>query len=163
MWIKQFAIGAAGATLVGGMFLSADVRAVAAALVNVTNTAANPVPTRSTDILNVFATRVFPNARAPATFAVPAGKYLVITSVTGFNNGGLASDLEVEAVANGAGYATRLPFHRPQSNGIWYLENFANGQLVADPGSTVYFFINGPTSDFSGINIDVRGYYVPAT
>lgn len=159
MSIRQVALGAAGATLALGLFMSNDVRAVAAALVNVTNTSANPVPTRSTDILNNFSTRVFPSYSNPGRIVVPAGKYLVITSVRGFNNGGIASSLEMDATANGAVSASRFPFRAGIRN-MWYLDDVST-QTIAEPGSTIYFFLDTSSTDFAGFNIDVAGYYVP--
>ncbi|MEP6501800.1 MAG: hypothetical protein ABJD97_00590 [Betaproteobacteria bacterium] len=147
--------------------LSQQVHAVAAALVSVTNTAANPVPVTTVDdrVAHAFGTRVFPSVNLPATLIVPAGKRLIITSISGFNNGnGSASDLEVGVVFGGAGVAQRLPFGAPQSGtALRYLLN-ENVFLVADPGTTVYFFINdSDPNDFAGINIDVHGYFASAT
>jgi hypothetical protein len=162
MTIKPILIGAASGALVFGLAMAPAVKAVQAALVNVANTAASPVPTRMTDKLNGYGTRVFPNARTSTNIEVPAGKYFVITSITGFNNGGLASDLAVDAIVNGGGIEQRIPFHRPQVNGIWYLEAVPT-EIVADPGSRITFYINGaPSTDGAGYNIDVRGYYIPA-
>ena len=159
---RHVAAGAAlGACLVLGVLSSHEARAVAAALVNITNTAANPVPTRETDRFNGWGARVNPNPRTAANVVVPAGKRLVVTSITGFNNGGLSTDLAVDVTYNGNRVEQRIPFHRPQANGIWYLES-AHVELIADPGSTVSFFITGPSTDTAGFNIDVRGYYVDA-
>lgn len=159
-------IGAVSACAVLALGLSREVHAVAAALVSVTNTNSNPVPVRSVDysVSQAFGTRVFPNPRQPSTLTVPAGKRLVITSVSGFNNGpGTAADLEIDVTSGGQGSAQRIPFGATQSaTGQRYLEN-ANVFLVADPGTTVNFFISDSDyNDYAGINIDVHGYYVPA-
>lgn len=159
-------IGAVSACAVLAIGLSREVHAVASALVTVVNTSANPVAVSAVDdrVTQAFGFRTFPNVRQFSTVVVPAGKRMVITSVTGFNNGnGSASDLEVDIVTNGAGNAQRIPFQAAQSaSSLRYLSN-ANTLLVADPGSTVYFFINDSDfNDFAGINIDVHGYYTSA-
>ena len=163
---RPILIGIASACAVLAIGLSRPVQAVASALVTVTNTSANPVPVTSTDerIPQAFGFRTFPNVRQSSTFVVPAGKRMVITSVTGFNNGnGSASDLEVDLTTNGGGNAQRIPFQAAQSAAsLRYLSN-ANVYLVADPGTTVYFFIDDADfNDTAGINIDVHGYYVAA-
>jgi hypothetical protein len=165
--LRPLLIGVAGACAVLALGLSKDVRAVAAALVTVTNTSANPVPVTNVDdqILHAFGTRVFPNVRDPVTITVPANKRLVINSITGFNNGnGSAIDLEVGVVSGGAGSALRIPFGAPQSaSALRFLLN-QNVLLVADPGSTVYFYIDDSDyNDYAGINIDVHGYYASAS
>jgi hypothetical protein len=161
--IRPYLIGAVGACAVLALGLSQEVHAVAAALVSVTNTSANPVPVTSVDdrVAHAFGTRVFPNVNAPAMITVPAGRRLVIESVTGFNNGnGSALDVEVSVTSGGVGTALRVPFGAPQvAGGLRYLLN-QNVFLVAEPGTTVYFFINDTdNNDHAGINIDVHGYY----
>ena len=66
--------------------------------------------------------------------------------------------------ATRAGNAQRIPFSAPQSaTALRYLAN-ENVFLVADAGTTVYFFISDSDfNDSAGINIDVHGYYVPAS
>jgi hypothetical protein len=160
-------IGVASACAVLALGLSPQVHAVASALVTVVNTSANPVAVASIDdrVAHPFGQRVFPNVRAYATIAVPAGKRLVITGVSGFNNGnGSASDLEVDVVSGGVGNAQRIPFGAAASaTALHYLMN-ENVFLVADPGSTVYFFIDDSNFDDSaGVNIDVHGYYASAS
>src|ERR1700712_5773090 len=141
--VRPNLMGAAGACAVLALGLSQQVHAVAAALVSVTNTSANPVPVSAVDerVTRPFAVRVFPNVRAYAPLTVPADKRLIITSVTGFNNGnGSASDVEVDVTSNGAGNAQRFPFGDPQSStALRYLQSH-NTFIVADAGSTVYFF-----------------------
>lgn len=165
--LRPYLIGVAIACAVFALGLSQPVHAVVAALVSVTNTSANPVPVTSIDdrVSNAFGTRVFPNVRAFASLIVPAGKRLVISGVSGFNNGnGSATDVEVIVTTSGAGSAQRIPFGAPQSStALRYLLN-ENVFLVADPGTTVYFFINdNDFNDSAGINIDVHGYYVSAS
>ena len=160
-------IGIASACAVLAIGMSRPVHAVASALVTVVNTSANPIPVTTTDerIPQAFGLRTFPNVRQSSTVTVPAGKRMVITSVSGFNNGnGSASDLEVDLVTNGAGNAQRIPFQAAQSaTSLRYLAN-ENVYLVADPGTTVYFFIDDSDfNDSAGINIDVHGYYVSAS
>jgi len=164
---RPYLIGIASACAVLAIGLSRPVHAVASALVTVVNTSANPVPVAAVDerLAQPFGFRTFPNVRQASTVSVPAGKRMVITSVTGFNNGnGSASDLEVDLVTNGGGNAQRIPFSAAQSaTALRYLAN-ANMFLVADPGTTVYFFISDSDfNDSAGINIDVHGYYVPAS
>ena len=159
-------IGVVSACAVLAVGLSREVHAVASALVTVVNTSANPVAVSAIDdrVTQAFGFRTFPNVRQSSTVTVPAGKRMVITSVTGFNNGnGSASDLELDVVTNGAGNAQRVPFQAPATaNNLRYLAD-QHVMLVADPGSTVYFFINDSDfNDFAGINIDVHGYYTSA-
>jgi len=165
--LKPLVIGVASAGAVLALGLTPAVHAVTSALVTVVNTGANPVAVASVDprVAQPFGMRVFPNVRQYATFVVPAGKKLVITSVTGFNNGnGSVADLEVDVASNGVGSAMRIPFMAPQSTtSLRYLaahEVF----LVADAGSTVYFSVTDSNFDDSaGVNIDVHGYYVAAS
>jgi hypothetical protein len=164
--MRPYLIGAAGACAVLALGLSQQVHAVAAAFVSVTNTSANPVPVSSVDerVTRPFGQRVFPNVRSYASIIVPADKRLVITSVTGFNNGnGSLSDIEISVTGNGSGMAQRFPFGAPQSaNALRYLQS-NTVFLSADPGSTVYFFANDSNyDDFAGVNIDVKGYYTAA-
>ena len=164
---RPYLIGIAGACAVLALGLSREVHAVASALVTVVNTSANPIPVTHVDerVTQAFGFRTFPNVRASSTVTVPAGKRMVITGVSGFNNGnGSASDLEVDVVTNGVGNAQRIPFATSQSaTALRYLAN-ENVFLVADPGTTVFFFISDSDfNDSAGINIDVHGYYVPAS
>jgi hypothetical protein len=161
--MRPYLIGAAGACAVVALGLSQQVHAVAAALVSVTNTSANPVPISAVDerVTRPFGTRVFPNVRAYASITVPADKRLIITSVTGFNNGnGSLSDIEIGVTSNGTGMAQRIPFGAPQSGtALRYLQSH-NTFLVADAGSTVYFFANDSDfNDSAGVNVDVKGHY----
>ena len=82
--IRPIVVGAASACAVLALFFSPDVRAVASALVTITNTASNPALTKAADnpALNAFGTRMFPSASTYASFTVPPGKYLVIDSVS---------------------------------------------------------------------------------
>jgi hypothetical protein len=164
--MRPYLAGAVGACAVLALGLSQQVHAVAAALVSVTNTSANPVPVSSVDerVTRAFGTRTFPNARQYSSFTVPADKRLVITSVTGFNNGnGSLSDIEVSVTSGGTGMAQRFAFGAQQSvNALRYLQN-ENTFLVADAGSTVYFFANdADLNDSAGVNVDVKGYYTAA-
>ena len=143
---------------------SAIFSGAAAALVSVTNTFSNPVPTRASDnpAFQAWGARVFPNVRAYASLVVPAGKYLVMNDITGFHNGTTAIDLEVVVQSNGVGSAKRIPFDNTSTNGLRFLR-VGPSFIVADPGSTVYFFIDDADyNDSAGINIDVHGYYVAA-
>ena len=160
-------IGIASACAVLAIGLSRPVQAVASALVTVTNTSANPVPVSPIEdrTSQAFGQRVFPSVHNYAMIAVPAGKRLVITGVTGFNNGdGSISDLEVDATTNGQGNATRIPFQTTASSTfLRFLQNY-NVYMVADPGSTVYVFIDDSNqNDFAGVNIDIHGYWVNAS
>ena len=164
---RPYLIGIASACAVLAIGLSRPVHAVASALVTVVNTSTNPVAVTSVDerLAQPFGFRTFPNVRQASTATVPAGKRMVITSVSGFNNGnGSASDLEVDLVSSGVGNAQRIPFSGAQSaTALRYLAN-ENVFLVADPGTTVFFFISDSDfNDSAGINIDVHGYYVPAS
>ena len=164
---RPYLIGIASACAVLAVGLSREVHAVASALVTIVNTSANPVPVAAVDdrVTQAFGFRTFPNVRAFSTVVVPAGKRMVITGISGFNNGnGSASDLEVDLVSSGQGNAHRISFAAPQSStSLRYLSN-SNVFLVADPGTTVYFFISDSDfNDSAGINIDVHGYYVAAS
>ena len=164
---RPIVIGAASACAVLAIGMSRPVQAVNAALVNVTNTSANRVPVASVDdrTLQPFGMRVFPSVRNYASIAVPADKRLVITGVTGFNNGdGSISDLEVDMTSSGVGNATRIPFMPTASSTfLRFLQNY-NMYMVADPGTTVYVFIDDSNiNDFAGVNIDLHGYWTSAS
>jgi hypothetical protein len=164
---RPYLIGAVSACAVLALGLSREVHAVASALVTVVNTSANPIPVKHVDdrVTQAFGFRTFPNVRTFSSVTVPAGKRMVITGVSGFNNGnGSASDLEVDLVSNGTANAQRIAFASPQSaTALRYLAN-ENVFLVADPGTTVYFFISDSDfNDSAGINIDVHGYYTSAS
>lgn len=160
---KPLMIGVASAGAVLALGLTPAVHAVTSALVTVVNTAANPVAVASVDprVAQPFAARVYPNVYSYDSIDVPAGKKLVITSVTGFNNGnGSISDVEIGAAGSGA---QRIPFMAPSTpTSLRYLAS-QNVFLVADAGSTVYLAVSDSNpADYAGVNIDVRGYYVPA-
>jgi len=163
---RPYLIGIASACAVLAIGLSRPVHAVASALVTVVNTASNPVPVSPIEdrTTQAFGQRVFPSVHNYASIAVPAGKRLVITGVTGFNNGdGSISDLEVDMTSNGQGNATRIPFQTTASSTfLRFLQNY-NVFMVADPGSTVYVFIDDSNAnDFAGVNIDLHGYWTSA-
>ncbi|HTS21042.1 MAG TPA: hypothetical protein VMN79_04440 [Casimicrobiaceae bacterium] len=159
--IRPYVMGALGFAAVIAI-VSPDARSAAAALVFVTNTSANPVPTKAADnpALSAWGVRVYPNVRAPVLFTVPAGKYLVINDVSGFTNGSTAYDVEIGVTTNGGGSGKLIPFG-PRGIGGWaYLVN-TNTFLVADPGSTVAILIEDTDfNDGAGINVDLHGYYV---
>ncbi len=164
--LRPVLIGIASACAVLALGLSREVHAVASALVTVVNTGANPVPVSSVDdrAAHAYGQRVFPSVHGTASIVVPADKRLVITEVTGFNNGdGSISDLEVDLISGGQVNATRIPFGTTASSTfLRFLQNY-NVTMVADPGTTVYFFIDDANpSDFAGVNIDVHGYWAPA-
>jgi hypothetical protein len=163
---RPYLIGIASACVVLAIGLSRPVQAVASALVTVVNTSANPVAVASVDdrVTQAFGFRTFPNVRQYSSVTVPAGKRMVITSITGFAYGGTETDLEVGVVTNGTGNAQRVPFAAPQSATALHYLSDENMFVVADPGSTVYFFIDDSDyNDGAGINIDVHGYYTSAS
>ena len=159
-------IGVASACAVLALGLFPAVHAVSAALVTVVSTSANPVAVASVDprVAQSFNTRVYPSVYSSDTITVPAGKKLVITGVTGYNNGnGTLSDIEVDVRSNGVGTAQRIPFVTPQSPSALRFLAAYEVFMVADAGSTIYLFADDSNpQDFAGVNIDVRGYYVPA-
>jgi len=159
--IRPVALGAIGASLVVGLALSPQAQAVVSALVTIANTAANPVPTKDVDsrARNAFATRLFPSVSSASQIVVPAGKYLVIDSVTAFSFGSTTvEDVGVYTTTNGVGAGALIPFTF-NNHGISYATGtFA---IVADPGSTVTIAIDDASqTDTAGINVDLRGYYV---
>jgi hypothetical protein len=165
--LRPYLIGTASACVVLALGLSREVHAVASAIVTVVNTSANPVPVSAVDdrTRQAFGQRVFPSVHGSATIVVPAGKRFVLTGVTGFNNGdGSISDLEIDLTTNGSVNATRIPF-APTASATFlrFLQNY-NVSMVADPGTTVYFFIDDSNAnDFAGVNIDVHGYWTSAS
>jgi len=164
--MRPYLIGAGCACAVVALVLSPQAHAIAAAFVSVTNTSANPVPISAVDerVTRPYGTRVYPNVRSYASITVPADKRLVITSVTGFNNGnGSLSDIEVSVTSSGTAMGQRFPFGAPQSaTSLRYLQS-QGAFLVADAGSTVYFFANDADyNDSAGVNVDVKGYYTAA-
>ncbi|CAM3882470.1 hypothetical protein [Roseateles saccharophilus] len=163
---RPFLLGALGACLVLGFGLSRDVRGAAAALVQVTNTALNPVITKAADnpARSAFATRVFPTVRSASSFVVPAGKYLVINSVTGFNNGTTAYAIAVDTSSGGTYGEQQIPFAIATRPGSWTYLQGVPVNIVADPGTTVYISVgDSDFNDSAGVNVDVRGYYVDAS
>jgi hypothetical protein len=136
--------------------------AVIATLVQVSNTAANPVPTVATDnpASQPFQTRVFPSANQFVSFQVPAGKRLVITDIQAFafGNSSTLTDLELFSSTQGGSAGLLLPFGTNR-NGLL----FAGRQVTvfADPGTTVFVGVDDTNSqDNAGINVDIHGYYV---
>lgn len=164
--LKPLVIVVASACAVLALGMTPAVHAVTSALVTVVNTSANPVQVASQDprVAEPFATRVYPYVRQSAAIAVPAGKKLVITSVTGFAYGSSTlEDIEVAVSSNGVVGAQRIPFIVAQSgNGIRYLAS-QQTFLVADAGTTVFLTAgDGDYNDSAGVNVDVHGYYVAA-
>lgn len=164
--LRPYLIGIASACAVLAVGLSREVHAVASALVTVVNTSANPVPVAAVDdrVAHPFGTRVFPSVRNYAQIAVPADKRLVITGVSGFNNGnGSVADLEIDAVSSGEGNATRIAFGSAVGPTFLRYLPATPINMVGDPGTTVYFFIgDSDANDTAGINIDVHGYWAAA-
>lgn len=159
-------LGAIGALAVLSLGLSANVRGAAAALVQVTNGAANPVMTKAVDdpARTAFGTRVFPNVRSAASIQVPPNKYLVIDTVIGFTNGSTVTDVEIGAQTAGTGTGTLIPFALSARPGSWLFTVPTPVRIVADPGSTVYISVEDSNfNDSAGINVDLKGYYVDAT
>lgn len=159
--VRPVALGAIGASLIVGLALSPQAQAVVSALVTIANTTANPVPTKDVDnrARNAFATRLFPSPSNAAQITVPADKYLVIDSVTAFSFGSTTvEDVGVYTTTHGVGAGALIPF-TVNNHGISYATGtFA---IVADPGSTVTVVIDDSSqSDFAGMNVDLRGYYV---
>jgi hypothetical protein len=160
---RPLLLGALGASLVLGLALSRDVRGAAAALVQVTNTALSPVITKAADnpARSAFAMRLFPSVRAASTFTVPAGKYMVITSVTGFNNGTSAYAIAIDASTGGSYGEQQVPFALEKRPGSWTYLQAVPVHRVADPGTVVYVSVeDSDFNDSAGINVDITGYYV---
>lgn len=160
---KPYVVGAIGMAAMA-LIVSPEVRSAAAALVNVTNTFANPVPTRQSDnpAFLAWGTRVFPGGGSVATIPVPADKYLVIVDVSGFAYSTKVDDVSVDLTSHGAINERRFAFQLPALvGGVAH----ASGAtfLVADPGSTVYVTVNSTIpNDPGGMNVDLHGYYVNA-
>jgi hypothetical protein len=106
-----------------------------------------------------FAKRFYPSAASAATYAVPAGKRLVITDVAAFCYGSTTvEDVAVYATTAGVGGARVIPF-TTNNHGIVYATSAVT--IVADAKSTVTIGIDDTSSsDSAGINVDVHGYFV---
>ncbi len=159
---RPYFLGAFGMAVMA-MIISPEVRSAAAALVSVTNTFTNPVPTRGADnpAFQGFGTRLFPSARNISTIVVPAGKYLVLTDISGFHNGTTAYGVSIDVQSSGQIQEQKFPFDN-FTYGLRYLRD-GHTFLVADPGSTVYVYVDDLNdNDTAGINVDLHGYYVSA-
>src|SRR5690349_8254681 len=117
---RPFVLGVACTAVVGTLVLSGEVRAVAAALVQVVNTMANPVPSRAADnpAFSAWGQRIFP-AASGTTITVPADKYLVIDSATGFTNSPSIYHYGISFTNKGVGQAKLLPLESTRK-GIWF-------------------------------------------
>jgi hypothetical protein len=81
--ISVLTLSIIGLSLILGIATSHSVRAAVSALVTVTNTSANPVPTQSVDAQNAFQTQLTATfAEAPQQVAIPPGQRLVVEFVT---------------------------------------------------------------------------------
>jgi hypothetical protein len=134
--------------------------AVTAALVQVTNTSANPVPNRDQDnpALQPFQFLAQPDTRgtgfnqAETDFKVPAGKRLVIE----FASAGVAAgngSVGIETTAGGnlaAWYFIDAP-------SPVFTRVFHSTRIYADPGSLVQVFVNGANTQ---ADVELSGYFV---
>ena len=160
---SRLAYALAGTVAVAAL-ARADARSVTPELASTPVTVSNPIsrPALTHEVDNPaefpFATRVYPTPNQVATFIVPAGKRLVITSVSGYAGSTTVLDITVEATFDTTSYSRVIPFGTVVG-GISYLSQPA-ATLVADPGTTVYFVVDDSnSSDGAGVNIDVFGYY----
>ena len=156
-----WALGAAAAAVA---LVRADARSVVPELastpVTVSNPLGNPALIHEVDnpAENPFAIRVYPSVSQYTSFVVPAGKRLVITSISGYALSTTVQDVLVSAKFGATNFARVVPFGTVV-NGLSYLSQ-PNVTLVADPGTTVYFSVDDSNpSDNGGVNIDVFGYY----
>jgi hypothetical protein len=86
-----------GLSLILGIATSHTVRAAVSALVTVTNTSANPVPTQDVDAKNAFQTQLTVTfGEAPQQISIPSGQRLVVDFVT--INGDLFGDGSTQPV-----------------------------------------------------------------
>jgi hypothetical protein len=159
--IRMALIGACG--VAGGAFvvMAPQVHAIAAALVQVANTAANPVPTKQADhfALHAWGQRVFPSPSFASKIQVPADRYLVIDSVSGFAFSATVLAVGVNVVTNGVVVAQDVAFDPARSGESYLKPNSIH--VVADPGSTVTITVEDAVfNDPGGINIDLGGYFV---
>ena len=155
---------ALGAAVAAAALVRADARSVipelAATPVTVSNPIVNPALMHEVDnpAESPFAIRVNPTQGATASFVVPAGKRLVITSVSGFAYSTTVMSVTVFAMAGTAGGNHVVPFGQI-TGGVSYITQ-GSMMLVADPGSTVYFTLDDSNyADEGGVNIDVYGYF----
>jgi hypothetical protein len=141
------------------------VHAVVAALVQVTNTTANPVPVVSTDnpALQPFGTLLFADSPPNFSFTVPPGKTLVMEE---FGVGcGVVSGTFYQT------YFTLTVNNSTVSTSYNFVPTALNGQelilaqavhIYADPGSTVEIGNGGglPNGTSMECNASVSGHYV---
>ncbi len=160
LW-RAYAAGALGAAALAAVVMAPEVKAAAAALVNVVNTIANPVPTRAADhpALNTWGMRIFPSASG-VTINVPPDKYLVIDQFVGFTNSSQTYHYAVGFTGNGVGQARLFPLEATRK-GLWFYTRPETSRIVADPGTQVTVYFESTASpDFGGQNVDIAGYYV---
>ena len=158
---RPFVLGVACTAVVGTVVLPNEVKAVAAALVQVVNTMANPVPSRAADhpALKVWGMRAFPG-NSGTTINVPADKYLVIDQLVGFTNSEQTYHYGLSFTNNGVGQERFFPLEATRK-GLWFYTRPDTFRIVADPGTQVVLFYESLAfPDFGGQNVDIAGYYV---
>src|SRR6516225_474973 len=155
--VRTLFIGAVGMAAGGLVVMAPQVHAIAAALVQVTNTATNPVLTKRVDdpALHAWGTRVYPGyPNYVASFTVPADKYTVIDRLSGFAYSNSVIDVSVYVVTNGVIVGYEVQFSQSRGGPSYLPPN--NIRLVADPGSTVTVTVDSTISpDLGGMNVDI--------
>lgn len=162
---------AALAVMLGGLLAPKAVHAVVAALVQVTNTSANPVPVTDVGTLEPFQTFCVGSdgvgvVTDQCTFTVPANKRLVVrtASVQLIADAGvrvLRSGLSVDMGGTASLFLVPAPFTGTGNLGTFdYSQGTQQLTVYADPGTTVACDanLNSPPSSFNFFSCSVSGY-----
>jgi hypothetical protein len=137
--------------------------------VQVKNTAANPVVSRGQDNPArqpfqqvVMSDPAFPSA--PQSFAVPAGKCLVVECVSGYVNmptGGKVSDLSLQTTVGSQSVPHRLPVTLMLSAGG--TDRYVTCQMLrvyASPGTTVAYGLGTSGASAQSSTLTISGHLV---
>jgi hypothetical protein len=167
--ISVLTLSIVGLSLILGIATSRNVRAAVSALVTVSNTLANPVPTQSVDAQNAFqadVTITWPNAQS---ITIPAGQRLVVdfVAIHGVANslsGAIQPSIILESSLTGGGSANYYlqpgpsPVNIPGENQLYLAQPvkvYADSLTVspAFAGFSPYTFI---------FDVEISGHLVPA-
>ena len=165
--ISVFTLSLLGLSLVVGMATSHQVRAAVSALVTVSNTSANPVPTESVDASNAFqydTTMGFASTSVP----IPAGKRLVVDFIAvngevSSLDGPIQPSVILESALNGGNSANYYFEPAPSPVTISVENQLQLGKdvkIYADSLSISTAFA-GYSPNFFSLHISISGHLVP--
>jgi len=165
--ISVFTVAILGLSLAIGMATSHQVRAAVSALVTVSNTSANPVPTESVDASNAFqydTTMGFAEQAVP----IPAGKRLVIDFVA--VNGDVSSldgpiqpSVILESSLNGGNSANYYlePAPSPVNIAVENQLQLAKDVKIYADTLAISTAVAGYSPNYFSLHISISGHLVP--